>query len=145
MEDNVKNNKVKVFIAGPMFSSGSMGNNIRNAVTVATKLRDAGFLVHIPHLCFFWYLIIPREREFWTTMDLEELETCHVIYRLPGKSSGADDEVEHARKWNVGVYADLITGDSGEEKHPEDSGQLPDVLPELLRLIDDYPGGNLPG
>jgi len=113
------NNKCKVFVAGPMFSSGSMGNNIRNAVQVAEQLRDAGFLVFLPHLYFFWDLIRPREREFWTALDLEWLETCNVIFRIPGESSGADGEEKHAEEWDLKAYSDMD------------------------QLIEDYPGGNL--
>ena len=124
------NNKCRVFLAGPMFSSGSMGNNLRNAFRIATRLRKEGFLVHVPHMCFLWDLMLPEEREFWVEMDLEWLETCHVIYRMPGSSMGADDEVAHASSSGVEIYSDKADPHGGD-------------LPELRRLIVNYPGGSL--
>jgi len=97
----------KVFIAGPMYSSGSMGENIRKAVAVAEELQDAGFQVFLPHLYFFWDLMRPRKREFWTELDKGWLRECDVIFRIMGESSGADAEVEYGGILGIPVCWDM--------------------------------------
>ena len=37
-------------------------------------------------------------------MDLAWIERCDALLRMPGESSGADREVEHARAHSVPVF-----------------------------------------
>ena len=97
----------KVYIAGPMYSSGNMDDNIRMALDAATSLRRAGFLPFIPHLYFFWNLISPKSRAYWMSLDLDWVNDCDYVLRLPGQSSGAGDEVEFAMNHGIEVYEDI--------------------------------------
>lgn len=42
--------------------------------------------------------------EPWLTMDLELVKRSDAVLRLPGDSSGADGEVEHATKLGIPVF-----------------------------------------
>jgi hypothetical protein len=100
-------NKVKVYIAGPINSSGKMQENIRNALEAGIRLRKAGFVVFIPHLFFFWDLMFPQDREFWMTLDKDWLKECDVMLRLPGYSEGVDEEFCFAMEHKINVYDDM--------------------------------------
>lgn len=83
---------LKVYVAGPLFSSGNIDDNIRAALEVGHQIRELGAVPVIPHLFFFWDLIFPRPREYWMALDKDLVEDCDVTLRLDGKSDGADDE-----------------------------------------------------
>ena len=97
----------KVYIAGPMYSSGDMDNNIRMALEAATRLRRAGFLPFIPHLYFFWNLMSPQPRDHWMGLDLDWVRDCDCLLQLPGYSEGATIEVEVAIKNQIPVYDNI--------------------------------------
>lgn len=94
----------KIFIAGPLFSSGSIIENIREALLKAGIVRIMGGKPFVPHLYFFWDLIFPQSRQNWLDLDLEWLEDCHAVWRLSGESSGADGEVARAEACNIPVF-----------------------------------------
>jgi hypothetical protein len=96
-----------VYIAGPMYTSGDMGENIRAALKAATELRKNGCLVFIPHLCFFWDFVMPQSRQFWIDYDLDWLSCCNAVLRLSGKSEGADLEVKRAKELGIPVYTSV--------------------------------------
>jgi hypothetical protein len=89
--------KVVVYVAGP-YTSGDVAVNVRNAIEAGDKLFQAGLLPHIPHLTHFWHLIFPHDTEFWYQYDLHWLKIADVLLRLPGESSGADNELTQFRK-----------------------------------------------
>ena len=86
------NRKVKVYIIGPLYSSGTMGSNIRAAIEAFIKIRRMGALPFIPHLYFFLDLISPQLRKYWLELDLDWVDDCDCAFRLPGESSGGDGE-----------------------------------------------------
>jgi nucleoside 2-deoxyribosyltransferase len=98
---------LKVYIAGPMFSSGDIDDNIREAIDVAYKVRMAGALPIVPHLFFFWDLMRPQSREFWLEMDEHFVRDADVLFRLSGISSGANDEVGWAHDEAIPVIYKL--------------------------------------
>ncbi len=92
-----------IYVSGPYSSHPAKG--IQAAVAVANGLRDNfGLVPFVPHLTHLWELITPREYEFWMAYDLEWLEKCDAIYRIEGKSPGADREVARARELNLPVF-----------------------------------------
>jgi hypothetical protein len=51
-----------------------------------------------------WHLVTPRPLEFWYRLDLAHLEICDALWRLPGESTGADAEAQHARTIGMPVF-----------------------------------------
>ena len=95
--------KAKVYIAGP-YTSGDVAVNVRNAFKVANELADNGFAPFVPHFTHFWHLIFPRPYDFWLDLDRQFLPCCDALFRLPGKSIGADGEVDLAKKLKIPVF-----------------------------------------
>ena len=99
-----------VYIAGP-YTQGDVAVNVRHAILAGEELLYAGFVPFIPHLTHFWHLLFPHQIDFWYKYDLEWLERCDYLLRLPGDSPGATVEVGHAEAFGIPVYysiGDLI-------------------------------------
>ena len=95
--------QVRVYVAGP-YSKGDVAVNVRNAILVANRLRDAGFAPFLPHLTHFWHLVVPRPYEDWLDLDNQFIPFCDALLRIPGESSGADKEVALARSLDIPVF-----------------------------------------
>lgn len=103
-----KKKKLKVYVAGPLNSSGLATTNVRKAVLAGVELRRIGELPFIPHL--FWmaeYLMGFEDEKFWLSWDFDQLRQCDVLVRLPGKSSGSDREVKLAKELDMPVFYGL--------------------------------------
>jgi len=79
--------KPQIYICGPLFSSGVVSQNIREAYKISMVIRMAGLLPQIPHHNFFLDLAFPREESFWMEWDLDQLRHCQGVFRLEGASS----------------------------------------------------------
>lgn len=93
---------ISVYIASP-YTLGDVAVNVRESFLVADQLANMGYLPYPPLYSHFWHMLSPHPYEFWTRLDLEWVRRCDCVLRLPGKSSGADAEVEYARKHNIPV------------------------------------------
>jgi Domain of unknown function (DUF4406) len=95
--------KPHIYIAGP-YTSPYPIYNIRAALEAADRLIDTG-CGHpvVPHLTGFWDFAYPKPYERWLELDLESMRTCDAVWRIPGDSSGADGEVDHARQLGLPV------------------------------------------
>lgn len=98
--------KLRVYIAGP-YTKGDVALNVRRAIEAGDAVYKAGHMPFIPHLTHFWHLVCPAPYEQWIAMDLDWLEACDVVIRLPGESSGADGEARRARELDMCVYQGL--------------------------------------
>lgn len=94
---------MRVYVAGPMRSSGYLVDNIRVALVVAEGLVEAGHIPHVPHLQAFWDFMNPHDYEYWLRLDLKWLEYCDAIVRLPGISLGADREMARAKELGLQI------------------------------------------
>ena len=94
---------MKVYIAGP-YTTGDVVINVRNAIAAGQRVVDAGHTPFVPHLYHFWHHQIPGDYGQWMRLDLEWLESCDALLRLPGESSGADREVAHAVGRGIRVF-----------------------------------------
>lgn len=98
---------MRVYIASA-YSSGDVALNVRKVIEVADKLVKLGHIPYIPHLTHFWHLISPKPYEFWLEYDSNFIENwAECLLRLNNQSSGADKEVEQARRIGVSVYYDI--------------------------------------
>ena len=85
-----------IYIAGPY--SGAEVRNTRRAIQAGMRLRRAGACPVIPHLSMLADLVEPEPYQFWIAWDLDLLQLCDALLRLPGDSPGADREVD-AMRW----------------------------------------------
>jgi len=96
----------KIYIAGPM-SSGDLMVNVRNGIEVARKLRKAGINYFLPHTDILEHLVYPEPAEVWLKHDFDWIDACDALFRMPGYSSGASQEVNYAYRTDTPVHYDL--------------------------------------
>ena len=101
---------VKVYIAGPLTSSGNRLKNIDNALAAANAVLSLGFLPFVPHLNWLWERRLPPRPGFdWVEeWDLCWLKQCDALVRLPGYSKGAAREVEFAQEHGIPVVGGVL-------------------------------------
>ncbi len=99
--------KTRVYVAGPISSSGNEFENVRNAVLVGEELWNAGYVPHIPHLTCFYNLVAPRPATDWYEYDYNWLDLCDAAYRIKGHSIGADSECLRMLDQNKPVFKDM--------------------------------------
>lgn len=96
---------LRVYVSGPLTSSGSFNGNTRRAIDVAERLRRGGLVPFVPHLFGTWELLYPGTTyDQWMALDLAWLDACDVLVRLSGESRGADIEVKHALAHGIPVF-----------------------------------------
>lgn len=93
----------KIYVAGP-YTLGDVAVNVRAAIDAANQLLALGFIPFVPHLSHFWHMIAHHPYEDWIRYDLQWLEACDAVLRLPGESKGADLEVKRAGELHIPVY-----------------------------------------
>lgn len=94
---------IKVYIASP-YTLGDVAVNVKQQLDMVDILMDKGFVPFAPLYSHFQHMAHPRPYTDWIKMDLEWVGVCDCLLRLPGKSSGADGEVEHAIKLEIPVF-----------------------------------------
>lgn len=92
-----------VYVASP-YTKGDTAINVRRNVEAADNLARHGYIPFVPLLTHFWHLLIPHPYEFWCALDDAWVEKCDCLVRLTGESSGADKEMEMARKHDIPVF-----------------------------------------
>lgn len=99
--------KIAVYVAGPIGSIPHRRRlNALAAIQLANELRDIDpkrIFPFVPHLMESWNQSFPRAYEDWMSYDEFWLDRCHVLFRIPGESPGADREVAHARRLGIPV------------------------------------------
>jgi hypothetical protein len=94
--------KTAVFISGPY--SDKPEANVKEAIKVANKLIDAGFLPLIPHLWHYIEKSNPKEYDVWLNLSLELLQRADCYLRFGGESKGADAEEKLAFELDVPIF-----------------------------------------
>ena len=92
-----------VYVAGP-YEKPDPVVNTRNAILVADKLAQLGFIPFVPHLTLIWHMLSPQEVDFWYYYDNEWLKKCDAVLRLEGASKGAHNEVILASSLQIPVF-----------------------------------------
>jgi len=95
-----------IYVAGP-YSRGDPVVNTRNAILVGDELVKLGYAPYIPHVSLLWHIVSPHEIDYWYNLDLAWLVRCDGLLRLPGDSSGADNEVKVAQANQIPVFYSL--------------------------------------
>lgn len=97
---------IKIFVSGP-YSKGDVAQNVKSAMDMTNDLIDNGFAPYCPHLTHFLHINKYQPYEKWLELDLEYLQFCNGLLRLPGLSDGADKEVDFAKGNNIPVFFDI--------------------------------------
>ena len=95
--------KKKIYIAGP-YSTGDVAINVRKAMDAWEELFNLGYAPFIPHTSHFIHMVHEHPYLEWLDYDNEWVPVCNVLLRIPGKSSGADKEVELAKSLGIPVF-----------------------------------------
>lgn len=99
--------KLKVFISSP-YTLGDQGENVRRQMDWFKKLFNNNYIPFAPLLYHFQHMVHPLTYEEWMEIDFSMLETCDVVLRLDGESSGADREVEYAKEKGIPVVYSIV-------------------------------------
>lgn len=92
-----------VYLAGP-YTKPDPAVNTRAAILLGAEIRDRfGVRVYVPHLSHFEHLLQPQPWSRWLGIDLEWVQAADVVYRMPGESVGADQEVSFANREGIPV------------------------------------------
>ena len=92
-----------VYVAAPYRSDPVQ--NTRQAILFADRMqRVGGITCIVPHLNLGWDLVQPHEANYWLEYDFALLARCDALFRLPGESPGADDEVRFAGERGIPVF-----------------------------------------
>ena len=93
---------LRVYIAGPM-TGGTAGNfnmeKIHEAIEAHFTLIELGFVPHCPQLTVFCELMQPNRISYeqWLDLDINYINDCDIVLRIPGLSPGAERECKYAR------------------------------------------------
>jgi hypothetical protein len=98
---------MKIYIAGP-YTKGDVVQNVRMAILDGDYVARLGHVPFIPHLSHFWHMLVPHEYQFWLDQDMQWLQECDALLRLPGESAGADLEVEWAIAHGLPVFCSVF-------------------------------------
>jgi hypothetical protein len=97
---------MRIYVAGP-YTKGDVAVNVRNAILAGEQVAAMGHIPFIPHLTHFWHLVCPHDVKFWYEQDLVWLRQCEALLRLPGESTGADEEVRLAQELGLPVFRSI--------------------------------------
>jgi len=100
--------KIKVYIASA-YTVGDTGKNVKRQIDVTNELYRLGFNVFAPLVgTHFQHMVHPKPYDFWLALDLEWIDICDCVLRLPGESKGADIETAYAEKRGKKVFNNIV-------------------------------------
>ncbi len=97
---------MKVYVAGPYTVSDPVINT-RKAIFVGNEIMVMGHTPFVPHLTMLWHLQHPHTWREWMDWCLPWVAVCDAVYRIPGTSKGADEEVAFAKSLGIPIYTNL--------------------------------------
>jgi hypothetical protein len=107
--------RLRVYISGPI-TKGDRVENFSQAARVQRELMSLGFAPLNPMLSMMHPSAWSIPHDQWIASDLPWVEASDYVLRLPGDSTGADEECEHARKCGILIFKsilDLLNYESG--------------------------------
>ncbi len=127
--------EIHIYVAGPLYGSGHLDENIKAALTVADILSSAGeqsVVPFVPHLYTFWHFRSEKPEETWLRLDKAWLRKCDGIVRIAGTSPGSTLEEGWAAEWDMPLlhlppvsFIRTLDADSGYH-HPELGSKMRD-------------------
>jgi hypothetical protein len=95
-----------VYVASP-YSLPDPVENTHHAIAAGERLDASGVITaYVPHMNLLWHIVYPHDVDFWYAYDVAFLARCDALYRLPGQSQGADDEVAYMNDGRKPVFYD---------------------------------------
>lgn len=85
-----------VYISGPM-TLGDQTLNQKWLVDCAELFYNLGAVPIVPVGSILWHSHYPKTHRSWLDIDCSILLRCDLVFRIPGRSKGADQEEEAAR------------------------------------------------
>lgn len=109
---------IRIYIAGPYSGNGSLLDrevNTSRAVRAGIELVRRGHKPFIPHLTHYVEEDYQAQFAYETYLewDIEWLQFCEGLLRLPGVSEGADREEAIAMSLDIPVYYSIDEVPSG--------------------------------
>jgi hypothetical protein len=96
---------ISVYIASPYtFPKGKEEENAIKSFEIYDKLANLGFKPFAPLTSHYIHKHYQRSYMDWLDIDFYWLSKCDCLLRLPGKSKGADLEIEYAKNNNIPVF-----------------------------------------
>lgn len=95
--------RTKVFISGPLSTSGERLQNVKNATFLGEELIRLGYAPMIPHLSHYMDENESLGHAVWLEVDLAWLASADFVYRISGPSKGADMETALAEELGIPV------------------------------------------
>lgn len=97
---------LKIYISGPI-TIGNQEANVTQAMQAHHELMDLGYYPFCPHLGYYLDRMQERPWKEWIEHDLQWIEHCDALLRLPGDSVGAEIEARFAKHLEKMVFDDL--------------------------------------
>lgn len=94
----------RVYISGPLTSSGDPSENVNVAMDAARSLIALGYAPLCPHLTWFIDPKCEIPHATWIDIDLPWVAMSEAVLRLPGSSCGADQECREAFNRGIPVF-----------------------------------------
>jgi nucleoside 2-deoxyribosyltransferase len=93
-----------VYVAGPYAHPDPVENTHRTIHFADDLQAESIVTVYIPHLSMLWHALVPHDSDYWYAYDLAILARCDALLRIPGESSGADNEIAFAKSLGIPVF-----------------------------------------
>lgn len=132
----------KIYIAGPISNGGKSKDprSVYKAVIESEKYYLAavrnGWTPLLPHFSYYAWIHDEEDEgihwDRWMELDLDWIDSCYCLVRIPGESKGADAEVRYAKKKNIRVI---------KVQSPRDMLQQLEFMfgiPERRKDVGDY-------
>lgn len=103
--------KIRIYVAGPLTSSGEPEVNVKNAINYADEIMKAGGYPFVPHLSLYWHRMNGAEHTYDTWMDYDYawIDVCDAMMVVPGQSHGVDLEIAYCEEHGILIFLDLTT------------------------------------
>jgi hypothetical protein len=105
-------NRKWLYVAAPYTNPDPVLNTHKVLHVANALIEHSSWLPIVPHLTLLWHAVTPKPIDEWYDYDLTLIRRCNALLRLPGPSTGADAEVDFARRLAIPVY------NLGEMQHP---------------------------
>ncbi|MCK5017832.1 MAG: hypothetical protein KAS32_12285 [Candidatus Peribacteraceae bacterium] len=130
--------KCKVYIASP-YTVGDAGTNVKKQLDCFSLLLDMGLIPFAPLTSHFLHIANPKTYRQWMDWDFEWVRSCDCLIRLPGQSSGGDEEMGVASDHCIPVFTsihDFVDWISQTDyEFSTDKMSVIDMLEEFDRIV----------
>ena len=132
---------LRIYIAGPI-SNGHAANardiykNVREAEKYYEALIQNGWTPICPHLSYHAWLGFANDVHWdrWIELDLDLIDSCAAVLRIPGESKGAEVEVVYAKEHDIPIIK--VLGPLTAFHHLEKQFGKPEKRKDLQKYLD---------